>query len=113
MTRRTRTALRIALGAWHQDADGDSAEAEPALVPRLLAGRACRGPLVPHPVVIDDFSRECLVTVVDTSISGIRVVRKLDRIAGIRGYPCMLVSDDGTELTSDAMLKWQQERGVG
>ena len=31
--------------------------------------------------VIDDFSRECLATVVDTSISGIRVARELDRIA--------------------------------
>lgn len=37
--------------------------------------------------VIDDFSRECLATVADNSISGVRVVRELDRIAGIRGYP--------------------------
>ena len=63
--------------------------------------------------VIDDFSRECLATVVDNSISGIRVARELDRIAGVRGYPCLVVSDNGTELTSNAMLKWQQERGVG
>src|SRR6056297_3055526 len=40
--------------------------------------------------VIDDFSRECLATVVDTSISGIRVARELDRIAEMRGFPCML-----------------------
>jgi transposase InsO family protein len=44
--------------------------------------------------VIDDFSRECLATVVDTSISGIRVARELDRIAEMRGYPCMVVSDN-------------------
>ena len=62
--------------------------------------------------VIDDFSRECLATVVDNSISGVRVGRELDRIAGLRGYPCMVVSDNGTELTSNAILQWQEERGV-
>lgn len=36
--------------------------------------------------VIDDFSRECLAIVVDTSLSGLRVARELDRIAELRGY---------------------------
>lgn len=62
--------------------------------------------------VIDDFSRECLAAVVDNSISGQRVARELDIIAERRGYPCMVVSDNGTELTSNAMLKWQQERRI-
>ncbi len=62
--------------------------------------------------VIDDFSRECLATVVDTSLSGHRVVRELDRIAEERGYPCTVVSDNGTELTSNAMLNWQEDRKV-
>ncbi len=51
--------------------------------------------------------------VVDTSIGGARVARELDKIAELRGYPCMVVSDNGTELTSNAMLKWQEERKVG
>lgn len=62
--------------------------------------------------VIDDFSRECLATIVDNSLSGIRVARELDRICAARGRPCMIVSDNGTELTSNAILKWQQERTV-
>lgn len=62
--------------------------------------------------IIDDFSRECLAAVVDTSLSGQRVARELDRIAEMRGYPCMVVSDNGTELTSNAILGWQEERGV-
>jgi len=62
--------------------------------------------------VIDDFSRECLATVVSNSISGIRVARELDRIAETRGLPLMVVSDNGTELTCNAMLSWQQERQV-
>lgn len=55
--------------------------------------------------VIDDFSRECLAAVVDTSLLGDRVGRELDRIAETRDYPCMMVSDNGTELTSNAILK--------
>jgi putative transposase len=53
--------------------------------------------------VIDDFNRECLATVVDNSLSGERVGRELDQIAERRGYPCMIVSDNGTELTSNAI----------
>ena len=62
--------------------------------------------------MIGDFSRECLTAVVDTSLSGGRVARELDRIAEMRGYPCMVVSDNGTELTSNAILKWQEDRKV-
>ncbi len=62
--------------------------------------------------VIDDFSRECLGLVADNSLSGIRVTRELDRIAEMRGFPKTIVSDNGTELTSNAMLKWQQDRRV-
>jgi len=62
--------------------------------------------------VIDDFSRECLAAVVDTSLSGARVARELDRIAETRGYPCMVVNDNGTDLTSNAILKWQKDRKV-
>jgi putative transposase len=31
----------------------------------------------------------------------------------VRGRPQTVVSDNGSELTSTAMLRWQQERGVG
>jgi putative transposase len=63
-------------------------------------------------VVIDDFSRECLALVVDSSLSGRRAARELDRIAELRGQPLQIVSDNGTELTSHAILGWQAERGV-
>ena len=62
--------------------------------------------------VVDDWSRECLASVVDTSISGRRVVRELASIAAVRGLPLMVVSDNGTELTSHAVLGWCQETGV-
>ncbi len=63
-------------------------------------------------IVVDDFTRECLAAIADTSLSDLRVTRELDRIAGLRGYPGMIVSDNGSELTSNAMLRWQQEHGI-
>ncbi len=62
--------------------------------------------------VVDDFSRECLALVVDTSLSGLRVTRELDEIMAVRGKPSTIVSDNGTELTSMAVLKWCQQTGV-
>lgn len=62
--------------------------------------------------VVDDFTRECLALVADTSLSGARVARELDRLIDSEGKPAMVVSDNGTELTSLAILRWQEERGV-
>ena len=57
-------------------------------------------------VVVDDFTRECLTLVADTSLGGVRVARELDAIIATRGQPAMCVSDNGTELTSMAILAW-------
>ena len=62
--------------------------------------------------MIDDYSRECLTLVADTSLSGMRVTRELNELIAIRGKPRTIVSDNGTELTSMAVLKWCQETGV-
>lgn len=62
--------------------------------------------------VVDDYSRECLALIADTSLSGLRVVRELDAIIRWRGRPTLMVSDNGTELTSMAVLRWCQETGV-
>ncbi len=62
--------------------------------------------------VVDDFTRECLALAVDNSLSGIRVARELDRMVERRGRPCLVVSDNSTELTSRAMLGWQQDHGI-
>jgi putative transposase len=63
--------------------------------------------------VIDNCTRECLALVADTSLSGRRVARELDAIIAQRGRPDMIVSDNGTELTSNAILGWADETGVG
>src|SRR3954447_4299893 len=63
--------------------------------------------------VVDDSTRECLALVPDTSISGTRVARELDRIIAVRGRPKTIVSDNGTELTSAAILAWSDREQVG
>ena len=60
----------------------------------------------------DDCTRECLALVADTSIGGRRVARELDAIIGWRGKPATIVSDNGTELTSNAILEWADQRKV-
>ncbi len=62
--------------------------------------------------VVDDYSRECLALVADTSLSGLRMTRELDAIIERRAKPRTIVSDNGTEMTSMAVLKWCQETGV-
>jgi putative transposase len=62
--------------------------------------------------VADDFTAECLCLAADTSLSGTRVARELDAIITARKAPAMIVSDNGAELTSMAILRWSQERRV-
>jgi putative transposase len=62
--------------------------------------------------VVDDFTRECLALVPDTSLPGLRVVRELDTFIAARGRPAMCVSDNGTELTGMAILRWSQETRI-
>ena len=53
-----------------------------------------------------------LRAVPDTSISGKRVVRELIELIAQRGKPGMVVSDNGTEMTSDVVLAWCIEARV-
>lgn len=62
--------------------------------------------------IVDDYSRECLALVADTSLSGLRVTRELSKLIIQRGKPNTIVSDNGTELTSMAVLKWCQETNI-
>ncbi len=62
--------------------------------------------------VVDDVTRECLAAIPDTSISGKQVVRELTDLIAMRGKPGMIVSDNGTELTSNAALEWCGEARI-
>jgi putative transposase len=62
--------------------------------------------------IVDDVTRECLAAIPDTSISGRRVARELTAVIELRGKPGVIVSDNGTEFTSNAMLAWAQENSI-
>ena len=62
--------------------------------------------------VVDDVTRECLAAIPDTSISGRRVARELTTLIFQRGRPSMIVSDNGTEFTSTAILAWSQDHAI-
>jgi putative transposase len=62
--------------------------------------------------VIDDYTRENLALVADTSLSGLRVSRELSKIVTERGLPATIVSDNGPEFTSMAILQWVQGNGI-
>ena len=62
--------------------------------------------------IVDDVTRECLAAIPDTSISGRRVARELTILIERCGKPSMIVSDNGTEFTSNAMLAWTQDNKI-
>ena len=63
--------------------------------------------------IVDDYPRQCLGSIVDTSISGMRVARELDRLVAWHGRPLGIVCDNGTEFTSTAMFDWSKRTGIG
>ena len=62
--------------------------------------------------VVDDVTHECLASIPDTSISGQRVARELTALIERRGRPGMIVSDNGTELTSHAIFAWTKDQRI-
>ncbi len=63
--------------------------------------------------VVDDFTRACLALLADTSLSGLRVARVLGDLVHRHGRPAVVVSDNSTELTSNAILAWADQHRVG
>ena len=62
--------------------------------------------------IVDDVTRECLAAIPDTSISGRRVARELTALVQLRGKPGLIVSDNGTEFTSNAIFTWAQDNTI-
>ncbi|ESW70558.1 hypothetical protein X773_28185 [Mesorhizobium sp. LSJC285A00] len=62
--------------------------------------------------IVDDVTRECLAAIPNTSISGPRVARELTGLIAHRGKPRMIVSDHGSEFTSNAILARSKDHGI-
>jgi len=62
--------------------------------------------------VLDQYTRESLVMEIDTSLSGERVARVLNRICEERGFPKRIRMDNGAEFTSNVMKHWFTDTAV-
>ncbi len=79
----------------------------------FVSDALCWGRKIRMLTVVDAFTRESLAIEVDTSLSGARIARVLDRVVGERGQaPQEIVLDNGPELTSKALDQWAYARGV-
>ena len=62
--------------------------------------------------IVDCHSRECLALEVDTSLSGERVVRVLERLRETRGLPLVVQTDNGPEFTGHVLDAWAYRNRV-
>lgn len=86
-------------------AEAVAVAAERTLEPRLRLGSADRWPRFRIPTIVDDCTRVNIALIADTSHSGLRVAIELDRMIVARAKPQMIVRDNGTEFTSNAILR--------
>lgn len=62
--------------------------------------------------IIDTFSRECIASEAEISITSERLVRILDSLKQTRDMPEQIVVDNGPEFVSKSFLKWATENNV-
>lgn len=62
--------------------------------------------------VVDDCTQQCLALIADTSLCGARVARELATKFEVRGKAGTVVSDNGTEFTSNAILTFAGDRKI-
>ncbi len=68
---------------------------------RLSDGRALK-----ILVITDEYTREVLLLEVGISVNGTSVVNALNKLTKIRGLPCHVRSDNGSEFISKAVKQW-------
>jgi putative transposase len=62
--------------------------------------------------IIDQFTKECLLIVLDFSINGVRVTRELDWLLLTRGKPEAITVDNGPEFAGIALDRWAYKNNV-
>lgn len=62
--------------------------------------------------VVDQFTKECPVIEVDTSINGLRVSRVLEWLSMTRGLPESITVDNGPEFAGVVLDRWAYVKGV-
>ena len=62
--------------------------------------------------IIDEYTRECLATLVERKIKADDVIDQLFNLFVFRGIPDHIRSDNGPEFTARAVRKWLNRLGV-
>lgn len=62
--------------------------------------------------VVDQFTRECLLLLADSSLSGEKVAGALEQVVAKRGGPKSITVDNGGEFASRAMDAWAYRHGI-
>jgi putative transposase len=62
--------------------------------------------------VIDDFNREALLIVIDSSLPSTRIIAELEKLIEWRGKPDKIRSDNGPEFIASAMEEWCSNKNI-
>lgn len=62
--------------------------------------------------LIDDYNREVLTVVLDTSLTSARVIRELEKLIEWRGKPRKIRVDNGPEFVSQVMEDWARSKDI-
>lgn len=62
--------------------------------------------------LIDDYNREVLTVVLDTSLTSNRVIRELEKLLEWRGKPQKIRVDNGPEFVSQVMEDWARSKAI-
>ena len=74
--------------------------------------RTAEGRSIKNLTVVDDATHEAVAIVPERALGGNQLVRILEQLAGTRGLPKAIRTDNGKEFCSRAMLTWAHTRGV-
>jgi putative transposase len=78
----------------------------------FIADRTVCGGALKWLTLVDEYTRECLALHVGRAVSGADVRRVLARVAGRRGAPTRIRSDNGAEFICEALSRWLPEKGA-
>ena len=62
--------------------------------------------------IVDDYTKECPLILVETSITGKRVAEELNKLKESIGLPREITVDNGPEFISNALDEWAYKNGV-
>jgi transposase InsO family protein len=78
----------------------------------FVADRTVNGGSLKWLTLVDEYTRECLTLHVDRVVNGADVRRVLARVAGRRGAPKRIRSDNGSEFICEALQQWLPQQGT-